>query len=289
MYISDIYKKDKRSLSFEVFPPYGETEWKKMDDTLAGLCELNPDFISIVFIPGGSSKGNRTIELAKKIKDEYHVEPVVHLPSLFYDRGEIDAFAKTLTEAGIRNVLALRGDRNPEIPEKDDFQHASDLISYLKPKSEFCFMGACYPECHPESEDRVSEMLNLRIKVDAGAEVLLSQFFFENEPFFRFQEDCKIAGIQAPVIPGILPVIDAVQSRKMVSMCGAAFSQRFERMISKYEDNKEAMFDAGVSYAISQCVDLLTTDIRGIHIYTMNNAVVTRKICEGIGTVLCPA
>lgn len=286
MLISDVYKNKKRSLSFEIFPPKKDAELKNIDETLSILCELKPDFISVTFGAGGSSNCNRTIELAKKIKYEYHVEPVVHLTCLCYDKAEIDEFSRVLMQEGMQNILALRGDRNPNVPEKDEFKHASDLIAYLKEKGDFCIAGACYPECHPESENRVIEMRNLKKKVDAGAEVLLSQLFFDNDRFFRFEEDCRIAGIDVPVIPGIMPVINAAQIQRMVTMCGASFPERFQKIIDKYADNKEALFDAGMSYALSQIIDLLTNDIDGIHLYTMNNPMVAGKICEGIRHII---
>lgn len=285
MKISDI-QKNKKSLSFEIFPPKKDAELKNIDATLEVLCELKPDFISVTFGAGGSSNNNRTIELAKKIKNQYHVEPVVHLTCLHYNKAEIDEFAKILEAEGIQNILALRGDRNPNVAEKEDFKHASDLISYLKPKSDFCFLGACYPECHPESPNKIEEMKHLREKVKAGAEVLLSQLFFDNDQFYRFVEDCRIAGIDVPVIPGIMPVINAAQIKRMITMCGASFPERFQKIIHKYEDNKEALFDAGMSYALSQIIDLLVSDIDGIHLYTMNNPVVARKICEGIHNII---
>ena len=286
MKISEIHKQKKSVLSFEIFPPKKDSELKNIDETLSVLCELNPDFISVTFGAGGSSNCNRTIELAKKIKYKYQVEPVVHLTCLCYSKSEIDEFSDILKKEGIQNVLALRGDKNPDIQEKEDFKHASDLMEYLRKKESFCIAGACYPECHPESENRVSEMKYLRKKVDSGAEVLLSQLFFDNDYFFRFVEDCRIAGIEIPVIPGIMPVINAAQIKRMVTMCGASFPARFQKIIHRYEDNKEALFDAGMSYALSQIIDLLANDIDGIHLYTMNNPTVARKICEGIRNII---
>lgn len=286
MKIAEIYGKNKKSLSFEIFPPKKDSELENIDETLAILCELNPDYISVTFGAGGSSNCNRTIELAKKIKYEYHVEPVVHLTCLHYNRAEIDEFARILTEEGIENVLALRGDKKPDVAEKEDFKHASDLISYLKKERDFCFLGACYPECHPESESRISEIKYTKEKVNAGAEVLLSQLFFDNRQFFRFLEDCRIADINVPIIPGIMPVINAAQIKRMVTMCGATFPERFQKIINKYENNKEALFDAGMSYALSQIIDLLVSDIDGIHLYTMNNPLVAGKICEGIRNII---
>ena len=203
----------------------------------------------MTFGAGGSSNCNRTIELAKKIKYEYQVEPVVHLTCLTYNKKEIDAFSEVLTKEGIENILA-------------------------------------YPECHPESESRVSEIRHLKYKQDAGAKVLLSQLFFDNGLFFRFVEDCRIGGLTVPIIPGIMPVINAAQIKRMVTMCGASFPERFRKIIRKFEDNKEALFDAGMSYALSQIIDLLVSDIDGIHLYTMNNPAVAGKICEGIRNII---
>lgn len=285
MKISELTSK-KKTLSFEIFPPKKDSELKNIDETLSILSELKPDFISVTFGAGGSSNNNRTIELAKKIKQEYHVEPLVHLTCLSYDEKEIDDFLNVMEKEGLQNILALRGDKNPLVPEKDSFKYACDLTSYIKKKGDFCVAGACYPECHPESPDRIFEMKNLRNKVDAGAEVLISQLFFDNALFFQFEESCRIAGIQVPVIPGIMPVINAAQIKRMITMCGASFPAKFRKIIDKYEDNKAALFDAGMSYALSQIIDLLTSDIDGIHLYTMNNPTVARRICEGIKNIV---
>lgn len=286
MRITEMHKHKKTVLSFEIFPPKKDAELKNIDATLEILCELNPDFISVTFGAGGSSNHNRTIELAKKIKYEYHVEPVVHLTCLSYDKQDIDEFSRVLKEEGIENILALRGDRNPDIPEKDEFHHASDLIAYLKHTNDFSIAAACYPEIHPESTNRIEEIRNLKKKVDAGAEVLLSQLFFDNAYFYRFVEDCRIAGIDVPITPGIMPVINANQIKRMVTMCGASLPERFQKIINKYGNHKDALFDAGMSYAISQIIDLLTNDADSIHLYTMNNPVVARRICEGIRNII---
>ena len=287
MKISDIYKeKGNGVLSFEIFPPKKDDELKNIEPTLDILSELKPDYISVTFGAGGSSNNNKTIELAKKIKNVYGIEPVVHLTCLSYTKDEIDGFTKELQAAGIENVLALRGDVNPNAPAKDDFKHASELIEYLKPKTDFCIAGACYPEDHPDSRNHIEEMLNLKKKVDAGAEILLSQLFFNNENFYKFEEDARIAGINVPITPGIMPVINAAQIQRMVTTCGAVLPERFEKIINKYADNKEALFDAGMAYAVSQIIDLLTSGVDGIHLYTMNNPKVARVICDSVKNVI---
>ena len=286
MKVSDIYKNGGRSLSFEIFPPKKDIDLHNIDDTLDILCELKPDFISVTFGAGGSCNCNKTIELARKIKEKYHVEPVVHLTCLHYSREEIDTFARVLTEAGIENILALRGDVREDVPKKEDFAYASDLVSYLKSKYDFCVLGACYPECHPESCNMVDEIKHLKTKVNAGTDVLLSQLFFDNNVFYDFKERCRIADINVPVIPGIMPVVKAAQIKRMVSMCNASFPLRFQKIVDRYENNKEALFDAGMAYALSQIIDQLVSDTDGIHLYTMNNPCIARRICEGIRNIV---
>ena len=286
MKVSDIYKNGGKSLSFEIFPPKKDTELNNIDDTLDVLCELNPDFISVTFGAGGSCNCNKTIELARKIKDKYKVEPVVHLTCLHYNQYEIDEFAHALIDAGIENILALRGDAREDIVSKDDFRYASDMVSYLKAKYDFCVLGACYPEKHPESANMIDEVKHLKTKVSAGAEVLLSQLFFDNNNFYEFKEKCEIADIDVPIIPGIMPVVKAAQIKRMVSLCHAAFPERFRKIVDRYENNPEALFDAGMSYALSQIIDLLVNDTHGIHLYTMNNPVIARRICEGIKNIV---
>lgn len=286
MRILDIYKNKDRVLSFEIFPPKHDEELTNIDATLEIMSDLHPDYISVTFGAGGSSNNNKTIRLARKIKDQYKIEPVVHLTCLTYSKEEIDRFCLELKDNGIENILALRGDINPNLEMKDDFKHASDLITYIKSKYDFCIAGACYPECHPDSPSRVSEFENLRKKVDAGAEILLSQLFFDNDLFYRFVEDSRIAGIDIPITPGVMPVVNAAQIKRMVTTCGASLPHRFEKIVKRYENNSEALLDAGIYYAISQIIDLLASGSDGIHLYTMNNPTVAKKICDGIRNIV---
>ena len=285
MKISDIYNK-KKSLSFEIFPPKKDSELENIDETLKVLCELNPDYISVTFGAGGTSNCNRTIELAKKIKYEYHIEPVVHLTCLHYDKSEIDKFAKILIDEEIQNILALRGDKNPSIQEKGVFKHASDLITYLKSKHDFCFLGACYPECHPEAPNMDTDIRHLKEKVDAGASHLITQLFFDNDSFYDFRYRAARAGVNVPIEAGIMPVTNRKQIERMVTMCGASLPRKFTKIVQRFEDNPEALRDAGIAYAIDQIVDLVTDGVDGIHLYTMNNPYVARKISEAVGGII---
>lgn len=273
---------NKPVLSFEIFPPKKEAALQNIDETLSMLCDLKPDFISVTFGAGGSTVDNKTVEIAKKIKGEYGIEPLVHLTCLHYGKKEIEEILKQLEDAGIENVLALRGDVNPDIPVKDDFKYANELVEFIKSKGNFSVSGACYPETHLEAPDAITDIRNLKRKVDAGAEHLVSQLFFDNEVFYQFYEKTRIAGISAPVDAGVMPVTNRAQIERMVNMCGASLPPKFQRVLQKYENNKEALFDAGMAYTINQIVDLIAHEVDGVHIYTMNNPVVAKRICDGI-------
>ena len=286
MKLTEIYNNKDRVLSFEIFPPKAAEELENIDETLEILCDLKPDYISVTFGAGGSSNNNKTIAICRKIREKYHTEAVAHLTCLCYDEKEIDEFCRELQDNGIENILALRGDANPNAPAKGVFAHASDLITYIRPRTDFCIAGACYPENHPDSPDRIAEMAALRKKVEAGAEVLLSQLFFDNEDFFRFVEDARIAGIDVPITPGIMPCLSARTINRMVTTCGTRLPERFKRILDKYGEKKEALFDAGLYYAISQIIDLIATGSDGVHIYTMNNPTAARRICDGIKNII---
>lgn len=282
MRIKEIFNKKKPVLSFEIFPPKKEGELKNIDVTLQELCQLHPDFISVTFGAGGSVSNNLTIEIAKKIKYEYDIEPLVHLTCLHYTKKEITQILEELQKHNIQNILALRGDRNPSFPEKQEFHYAAQLIQYIKGTGEFGISAACYPEGHLESENTITDMRHLRQKVEAGAEHLISQLFFDNQYFYDFVEKARIAGIDAPIDAGVMPATGKNQIERMVNMCGASLPEKFKKVLDKYGDNKEAMFDVGMVYAMNQIVDLIANGVDGIHIYTMNNPIVARRICNEI-------
>lgn len=286
MKVETIFSKKRPVLSFEIFPPKRDTTLKSIDATLEILSELNPDFISVTFGAGGSATNNKTVELAKKIKHQYNIEPLVHLTCINQSKEDISNILNDLKDAGIENILALRGDINPDIAPKEDFKYASDLVSFIKAQGDFSISGACYPECHLESRNKVDDILNLKTKVNCGVNHLISQLFFDNGKFYSFLEDIQIAGISVPVEAGIMPVINNAQIERMVSLCGASLPDKFKRIMNRYEDKKEALFDAGMAYAINQLVDLLAHDVDGVHIYTMNNPVVAQRICDSVRNLL---
>lgn len=286
MRIEDKFNNKKPVISFEIFPPKRDTTLKSIDETLEILSSLNPDFISVTFGAGGSSTNNKTIELAKKIKNEYNIEPLVHLTCLNYSKSEITYILDELRSNNINNILALRGDRNPNIEPKKEFHYACDLVEYIKENTDISVSGACYPECHLESKNRIEDIHYLKNKVDKGVSTLISQLFFDNNIFYSFLENTKLAGINVPIEAGIMPVINKAQIERMVSLCGATLPDKFKCILNKYADNNEALFDAGMAYAINQIVDLLAHNVDGIHIYTMNNPKVAKRISDGIKNLI---
>ncbi|MCI8668066.1 MAG: methylenetetrahydrofolate reductase [NAD(P)H] [Lachnospiraceae bacterium] len=286
MYISDLFKKDRTIFSFEVFPPKKTSSIETIYETLEGLSDLKPDFISVTYGAGGNRSDSKTCQIASDIQEKYGILSAAHLTCVYNTKEDIDFILKELEDHGIRNILALRGDINPDFPVKKDFKYASELVSYIKSRGEFHVSGACYPEGHGEAESLIDDIKNLRKKVEAGASHLMSQLFFDNAHFYDFLEKARIAGIEVPIEAGIMPVVNKSQIERMVSMCGVSLPVKFSRMMQKYEHQPEALRDAGIAYAIDQIVDLISNGVDGIHLYTMNNPYVARKINDAVRSLL---
>ena len=276
----------KTVFSFEVFPPKKTSSIDTVYKTLEELEGLTPDFISVTFSAGGSGNSALALDIASKIKENNAVEPMIHLPCINYSKGEISSVLEELDKRGIENILALRGDINPDIPPKNEFKYASDLVSFIMEHGDYDIAGACYPEGHIEAENMVEDIHNLKRKVDAGASHLISQLFFDNDAFYAFQEKAQLAGINVPIEAGIMPVTNKSQIERMVSMCGASLPAKFVKVMQKYENNPEALRDAGIAYAINQIVDLIANGVDGIHLYTMNNAYVAKRITEAVSSLI---
>lgn len=286
MKITDIFNKEKTVFSFEVFPPKKTSPIESVFGRLEEICSLKPDFVSVTYGAGGSGGRSRTCEIATKIKKDFGVEAVAHLTCVNSTKQEVDEQLDDFQLNGIENILALRGDYTEDSEPKRDFVYASDLCAYIKTKGNFDIAGACYPEVHLEAENEVEDVLNLKKKVDAGATHLISQLFFDNSAYYRFIERTKIAGINVPIEAGIMPVTNKSQIERMVSMCGASLPVKFSKIMQKYENKPDALRDAGIAYAVEQIVDLIANGADGIHLYTMNNPYVARKITEAVGNLL---
>lgn len=287
MSIASLFQNRSTIFSFEVFPPKRNSPIDTIYKTLDELQDLKPDFISVTYNAGGNGAASKqpTCEIASIIKEKYNIHPLAHLTCVNSTRGEIVAVLDELRNDGIEDILALRGDINPDIPPKTDFTHASDLITFIKEQGGFSLSGACYPEGHCECADVISDIHNLRKKVDAGAEHLISQLFFDNSVFYSFVERARIAGITVPIEAGIMPVVNKKQIERMVSLCGASLPHKFTKMINRYDGHPDALRDAGIAYAVDQIVDLISNGVDGIHLYTMNNPYVARKITESISSL----
>jgi methylenetetrahydrofolate reductase (NADPH) len=285
MKTSELFK-TKKVLSFEIFPPKRTDSVSTIYDTVKELKNLNPDFISVTHGAGGSANGNKTLKIASAVKNCYKIESVAHLPCINLEKREVLELLDNFKTAGIENILALRGDINPDIPPKHDFKHASDLVSFIKENSNFNIIGACYPEGHIECRSIVEDIRNLKTKVDAGANQLITQLFFDNDCFYSFRERVSVAGINVPIEAGIMPVVNKKQIERMVTLCGVKLPKKFLSIMNRYENNPIAMRDAGIAYAVDQIVDLIAQGADGIHLYTMNNAYIAYKVYEAVHSML---
>ncbi len=286
MKIAEKFGQGKTVLSFEVFPPKKTSSIETVYSTIEQLTDLKPAYISVTYGAGGNLANNSTCEIASAIKNKYNTEAMAHVTCVNCSKSDLEIILERFKEANIENILALRGDINPDIPPKTDFKYASDLVSFIKEHGDFGISGACYPEVHAEAPDMITDILNLKKKVDAGAQTLVTQLFFENKAFYDFRDKVRIAGINVPISAGIMPVTNKSQIERMVTMCGASLPQKFTKMIQKYEFNQEALIDAGIAYAADQIVDLISNGVEGIHLYTMNNPYVARKITDMVGKLL---
>lgn len=287
MKISSAFKNDKTVFSLEIFPPKKSGgDISTVYKTLDGLQSTKPDFISVTYGAGGNRADLTTFEICKIIKEKYHLEALAHLTCVNSTREDIDFILEKLNEGKIENILALRGDIKEGVEPKNDFKHASDLVEYIKSSGyDFSVSGACYPEVHIHAESPVSDILALKRKVELGAEHLVSQLFFDNSAFYYFLEKARIAGIDVPIEAGIMPVVNIKQIERMVAMCGASLPPKFSRVMSRFADKPEALFDAGIAYAIDQIIDLISNGVDGIHLYTMNNPIVAQRIFSAIDSM----
>ena len=215
------------------------------------------------------------------------MEPVVHLTCINYTKEEILAFTDELAEAGIENVLALRGDRNPDITPKEEFFYASELVSFLKEKrSDLCVGGACYPEIHPESSNQKEDIRHLKEKVDAGCEFLTTQMFFDNNLLYNFLYKIREAGITVPILPGVMPITNGNQVERAIKLSGSFMPQRFKALVDKFGSDPEAMKQAGIAYATDQIIDLYANGIYNVHVYSMNKPDVAAKIQANLSEII---
>ena len=286
MRISSIFDQKKTVLSFEVFPPKKTSPIETIYRTLEELQGLKPDFISVTYGAGGNAGDTVTSDIASVIKHRYGIEPLAHLTCVNDTKQEISRVLDRLEENGVENILALRGDINPNVVPKNEFNYASELVEFIRKRESFHISCACYPEGHIDAHNLDEDIQNLRKKVEAGAEHLISQLFFDNSFFCSFLDRARSAGITIPIEAGIMPVTNKAQIERMVTLCGASLPAKFTKMMQRFEHSPEALRDAGIAYAVDQIVDLISLGVEGIHLYTMNNPYIARKISESISGLI---
>ena len=286
MLIKDILNSKPVTFSCELFPPKVGTDLQKADVVVEKTAALKPDFISVTCGANGGNTEN-VLRMAKHANDCGSVG-LAHLTCVSASREGIAKRIAEMKDAGIYNVLALRGDlpEGMEKPEDACFQHANELVELLKGSGEFSVGGACYPECHPESASQAEDIINLKRKVDAGCDFLTTQMFFDNDLLYRFLNKLSKAGVDVPIIAGIMPVTSGRQVARITGLSGALMPPRFRNMLDCYGNNDTAMEQAGIAYACEQIADLVANGIRGIHIYTMNKPEIAGKILNNLSSVL---
>lgn len=287
MKISEILKNNKVTVSFEVFPP---KQWDKIESTkqiVIEMCKSAPSFMSVTYGAAGTTSGFTT-EIATQIK-QCNIEPLLHLTCLTSTRDKIHQVVSELCENGVENILALRGDipQGFEFPDEQYFTNAYQLVNEIKSiNPDICVGGACYPEIHPESKNRVEDIEYLKQKVDCGVEFLTSQMFFDNDKFLNFVEMCRIKGINVPIIAGIMPITNANQIKRSIELSNCSVPDKFFRIMDRFGDDPDKMKQAGIIYATEQIIDLMANGINNIHIYTMNKPDVACAIMNGLSQII---
>jgi methylenetetrahydrofolate reductase (NADPH) len=285
MKLSEIYKSTVPVLSFEVFPPKPEVPLENVMRLIGSLKQYSPSYISVTYGAGGSSRG-RTIEIASRIKQEHGLEPVAHLTCVGQTCGEMDRILAELKENGVSNVLALRGDPPREQPEFDflrgEFKYASELIEYIRSRGSFGIAAAAYPEGHRDSRYIDEDWENLKLKVDSGVDLLVTQLFYDNRLFYHFRDTVRKMGITVPIVPGVMPIFNSRQIRRILSLCGASMPPYVFMMLDKYGESDQDMYRAGVEYAIHQIQDLMSEGVDGIHLEVMNRPELAEDVLKGL-------
>ena len=284
MKIKDLFGKKKVTISCEIFPPKKDTAFSGIFETVDAIQSLGVDFISVTYGAGGSTS-KKTVEVASYIQERHHLPAVAHLTCCDSTKEDIRQRLAEMKERGIENILALRGDKPKEyVP--GPYTYAIDLIRDIKSQGDFCIGGACYPDGHVECEHKEDDIAFLKEKVEAGCDFLTTQMFFDNNVYYNFLYRVLAVGIQVPVIPGIMPVINARQVKRSAELSGTSLPPRFKAIADKFSDDPLAMEQAGIAYATEQIIDLVANGVKYIHLYTMNRPQTAAKIMENLSHIL---
>lgn len=290
MKISEILKEDKLKLSFEVFPPKTDTNFESVKKAVDEIASLNPAYMSVTYGAGGGTS-KYTLDIAKQIKDKYSVPSLAHLTCVSSSRETIKERLADIKDAGIENVLALRGDIPADKLDADrsqwDYRYAVELIREIKEMyPELCVGGACYPEVHPESINKAEDIRHLKEKADAGCEFFTTQMFFDNNLLYNFLYRIRESGINVPIVAGIMPITNANQVERAIKLSGSFMPQRFKSLVDKFGSDPAAMKQAGIAYATDQIIDLFANNITNVHVYSMNKPDIARAIINNLSDII---
>ena len=290
MKLNELFSQSKYSLSFEVFPPKTDSAFDSVRHATEEIAKLRPSFMSVTYGAGGGTS-KYTLDIAKNIKEHYGVPTLAHLTCVSSTRETVREKINAMKNAGIENIMALRGDLTPELEKSDrslwDYRHAVDLIRDIKEiGADFCIGGACYPEIHPESANQKEDIKNLKEKVDAGCSFLTTQMFFDNNLLYNFLYKIREAGITVPIIPGVMPITNGNQVERAIKLSGSFMPQRFKSLVDKFGSSPDAMKQAGIAYATDQIIDLFANGITSVHVYSKNKPDVAEKILANLSDIL---
>ncbi len=290
MKIIDILNQNMLTLSFEVFPPKTDTNFESVKNATEEIAKLKPSFMSVTYGAGGGTS-KYTLDIAKNIKEMYGVPTLAHLTCVSSTKETVHQKIEQIKQAGIENIMALRGDIPLELEGADrsdwDYKYAIDLIYELKAyNSDFCIGCACYPEIHPESANQKEDIAHLKQKADAGCDFITTQMFFDNNLLYNFLYKIREAGITVPVIPGIMPITNANQVERAIKLSGSFMPQRFKSLVDKFGSDPAAMKQAGIAYATDQIIDLYANNITNVHVYSMNKPDVAQKIQSNLSNII---
>ena len=285
MRITTLLEERRPVFSFEFFPPKTDDGRRTLEGTLEVLKDDSPDYVSVTYGAGGTTR-NSTVEITKSIKRDLGIEAMAHLSCVGEPAERLVELLEEIQSAGIENVLALRGDpprgERTWTPHPGGLSYSVELISLIREHFDFCVGAACFPEIHPDAPDRASDLGYAKAKVEAGAGFLITQLFFDNELYFEFVEDARAAGIDVPIVPGIMPITNYSQIKRFTEMCGATIPEELTAELDGRAEDPDAVAELGVAYATLQCSDLLARGAPGIHFYTLNRSTATRAILAAL-------
>ena len=285
MRIDQILGSGKPAISFEFFPPKTDAGFAQLYQTVGELHAVKPSYVSVTYGAGGSTR-QKTVGLVERIQNDLNIRSMAHLTCVGHTADEIGGILDKLWDAGIRNVLALRGDppvgQSQFVATEGGFAYADQLVSFVRGRHDFCIGVAGYPEGHPQCLNRTRDLENLKRKVDNGAKFIVTQLFFDNAEFYAFRDNARAMGITVPIVAGIMPITNVAQIKRFVSMCGAKIPHPLLLKLEEVESDPEAVHKTGVDYAIQQCQDLVRKNVDGLHFYTLNKSKATVQIVKAL-------